>query len=532
LSRKSISLKLSILVFGFFLLANQTTANSLFDSKNSPNKLKKEAERALRKGHFNEAENWYRQLLAIDSQNQVAMLGLSFVLLKQRQLDKAFTQINETLKLNDRIARAYSIRGAALLGSGFLNRARDDFQTAIVLNEKEPLAISGLATIAMYENRLAESIRGFRRAVSLEPYEPDYYFSLTQATTRAKLYTEASHALAQFLDIAPNTDKERRDQMRAQVQLLRFLGKQLSVFESSGANNSAISFEIVNNRPILNVRINDSKAPLRFVLDTGSYMTVISDETARRLKIRPVAKGGRGRGIGGHFNIVYGFIHTLNIGEVRVEGLPVFIRPFYQDSDPVDGYLGTSAIANFLTTVDYQAKSLKLLRQDATVAVNSQINRIENGTTLRTTSNGLLSGEVKVEGFPEPLHFVIDTGATTSVLSEEFVSQSGLKALKSVELTNVLGAAGIEKNVSTLFIPSLNFGGFVQENVRALVLNLKPINETTGFQQVGIIGGNVLRNFRVTFDFQRTMVHLEPTTGLKSPVKQNQLFNISTATIF
>ncbi len=529
---KIVSSILPILLLSFSLLVGQATANPPFDSQISPDKFKKEAERALRKGDFGEAEKWYRNWLASDSQNKVALLGLSFVLLKQRQLDQAFDYVNEALKLDDSLARAYAIRGSALLGSGVINRARDDFRTALALNNVEPLAISGMAMIAMYENRLGESIKGFRRAISYEPREPDYYFYLTQAATRAKFYTEAAQALEHFLDVAPNTDKERREQMRAQVDLLRFLGKQLKVFESSGAINSAVAFDIVNNRPILTIRLNDSKEPLRFVLDTGSYMTVISDETARRLKIKAVAKGGRGRGIGGHFNIVYGFLRSMELGEARIEGLPVFIRPFFQDSNPVDGYLGTSAIADFLTTVDYDAKLMKLIRQDSRSEVDRQISAIESGTRLRTTSNGLLSGEVKVEGFKEPLHFVIDTGATTSVLSEEFVSQSTLKTLQSKEQTNVLGAAGVEENVSTLFIPSLDFGGFIQQNVRALVLNLKPINETTGFQQVGIIGGNVLKNFRITFDFQRTIVHLEPAKGAKNPLKQNQFFNISTATVY
>lgn len=521
-----------MLFLNLSLLAATIATVPTFASQISPGKLKKEAERAAQKGNFEEAEKWYREWLAVDLQNQTAILGLSFVLLKQRKLDQSFNYVNEALTLNPKLARAYSIRGSAMLGSGFISRARDDFQTALLLNNKEARAVSGLAMIAMYENRLAESIKAFRRAVALEPREPDYYFYLTQAATRAKFYSEAAEALEHFLDVAPNTDKDRRDQMRAQVDLLRFLGKQINVFESSGAINTAITFDIENNRPILTVRVNDSKEPLRFVLDTGSYMTVISDETAKRLKIKAIAKGGRGRGIGGHFNIVYGFLHSMDIGEVKVEGLPVFIRPFFQDDNPVDGYLGTSAIADFLTTVDYNAKRLKLTRQDSSVEVNKQISSIETGTRLRTTSNGLLSGEVKVEGFNEPLHFVIDTGATTSVLSEDFVSQNGLKELKSKEQTNVLGAAGVEENVSTLFIPRLDFGGFIQENVRAVVLNLNPINETSGFQQVGIIGGNVLKNFRVTFDFQRTIVHLEPATGVNNPLKQNQFFNISAATIF
>ncbi len=39
---------------------------------------------------------------------------------------------------------------------------------------------------------------------------------------------------------------------------------------------------------------------------------------------------------------------------------------------------------------------------------------------------------------------------------------------------------------------------------------MEAINETAGFEQTGIIGGNILRNFRVTFDFDRAVVRLEP----------------------
>ena len=42
------------------------------------------------------------------------------------------------------------------------------------------------------------------------------------------------------------------------------------------------------------------------------------------------------------------------------------------------------------------------------------------------------------------------------------------------------------------------------------MLDLEPINETAGFQQSGILGGNFLRHFRVIFDFQRAIVRFEP----------------------
>ena len=39
---------------------------------------------------------------------------------------------------------------------------------------------------------------------------------------------------------------------------------------------------------------------------------------------------------------------------------------------------------------------------------------------------------------------------------------------------------------------------------------MEPINETAGFEQTGIVGGNFLRHYRVTFDFPRAVVRLEP----------------------
>ena len=51
------------------------------------------------------------------------------------------------------------------------------------------------------------------------------------------------------------------------------------------------------------------KSRCGFLLDTGSGMSVISDEAARRVGVRAVARVGAARGIGGNgrFDIVTGF---------------------------------------------------------------------------------------------------------------------------------------------------------------------------------------------------------------------------------
>ncbi len=74
----------------------------------------------------------------------------------------------------------------------------------------------------------------------------------------------------------------------------------------------------------------------------------------------------------------------------------------------------------------------------------------------------------------------------------------------------VYGAAGITENVKTLVLPRVMLGTLFQEKINAAVLDLDPVNETAGFRQSGILGANFLKHFRVTFDFQRGVLMLEP----------------------
>src|SRR5213078_2011913 len=195
-------------------------------------------------------------------------------------------------------------------------------------NENEASAIAGLAMVDFYENRLSSCVIGLRRASSLDPDEPDYVFDLGQAAARSQRYKEAADAYERFLFIAPRTDIDRRARIRGLIDFLRYLGQQSSLYDLAGADRTVVEFENRDNRPIIKVRINGSKDYLRFVRDSGSGMSVLSEETARKLGIRPVARGGLARAVGGggRFEIVYGYLNSIDIGEVRVTNVPVYIR--------------------------------------------------------------------------------------------------------------------------------------------------------------------------------------------------------------
>ena len=486
------------------------TAAVMADSKG-----RQRADKALRDGDYEGAEKMYRALLEKDAHDHPARLGLSQSLLKLRRLRDAYDHAARVILAEPLSARAHALLGAAVLASGDFRNSVEEFRTALSLQENEAIAVAGLAMVDFYENRLDASIRGLRRAVALDSREPDYLFNLGQATARNEQYKEAADSYERFLVIAPKTDEDRRARIRGLIDFLRYLGKQSSLYDVRGESRTELSFEGVESRPILKVRVNGGKEYLRFVLDTGSGMSVISDVTAKKLGLRPVARGGMARAVGGggKFEIVYGFISSLDVGEVRVENVPVYIRHFFDDKVPVDGYLGLSVISRFVASVDYGENSFKLSRdgggqksKDDATALSGEALEIP----VRTTSSGFLSGEVQVEGVQQPLNFIIDTGASITVVSERLVEQEDLATYVEPTRMRVFGAAGVAEDVKRVMLPRISIGSFVREQVSAAVLDMEPLNETTGFTQSGILGGNFLKHFRVSFDFQRGVLRLEP----------------------
>jgi tetratricopeptide (TPR) repeat protein len=489
-------------------------------------KTRSRAQRALRSGDFERAEELYRELLAKNDLDIDARLGLSQALLKQRRLQDSFDHAARVLAVEPLSARAHALLGSAILAAGDFRLSVEEFRTALSLKEDEALAIAGLAMVDYYENRTARCVAGLRRAAFIDPNEPDYVFNLGQAAARLERYKEAADAYERFLVIAPRTDADRRARIRGLIDFLRYLGQQGSLHSLSGPDRTVLQFEARDNRPIINLRINGSKEYLRFVLDTGSGVSVISDETARKLGVKAVAQGGLARAVGGggRFEIVYGYLNTIEMGEVRVSNVPVYIRHFFDEYNPVDGYLGIAVLSRLLITVDYGTRSMTITRQRA---AESEVGTVTSGQgkpvkgeallsrpaidiPVRTTSSGFLSGEVYIEGIAKPFNFIIDTGATISVISEKAAAREEVQRFLKPSRMRVFGAAGIAEDVKTALLPKVMIGTYGLEKIEAAVLDLEPVNETAGFQQSGILGGNFLRHFRVVFDFQKGIVRLQP----------------------
>ncbi|MBV8859614.1 MAG: aspartyl protease family protein [Acidobacteria bacterium] len=479
----------------------------------SDEKARARAERATREGEYETAEKIYRELVAKDPKDSAARLGLSRALLKQRKNLEAYDHAARVVAREPESARAHALLGAALLGSGDFRLSVEEFRTALSFKDDEAIAIAGLAMVDFYENRIPQSLSGLRRAAFIDPNEPDYIFNLGQVAARNERYKEAADAYETFLRIAPKTDADRRARIRGLIDFLRYLGQQGNLLAVGGPNSVTVPFELVNSRPVINVRVNGSQKTLRFVVDTGAGMCVISDVAADRLGLKAVARGGMARAVGGEgrFEIVYGFLQTLHVGEAKVERVPVYIRRFYNEQEPVDGYIGLSVLGKYLTTVDYGGRQMSLLREDeARRATASPAPPKSFEVPIRTTSSGFWSGEVSFEGLEKPVNFIIDTGASISVVSKALAARAGFERYAQAGYIKVYGAAGLADNIQTILLPHFALGSYTWQNIYAAVLDMDALNETAGFEQTGIVGGNLLRRYRVTFDFTRGVVRFVP----------------------
>jgi len=481
---------------------------TLADSSRSKERLNK-GEQALRDGDLQTAEEIFRTLVAEDERNISPRLGLTSALIKQKRWSEAFEQASIVLKQKKSSAEAHAFLGNISLNLGDFRNAIAHYRTSLQI-EENGLAIGGLATIDLYENRLSDSIRGFQRAIQLERNEPDFYFHLAQVAAKLERYGESAEAYSKYLTVIPANDVNRRTRIEGLISFLHYLKGQKKLYRAEGAPSTEVPLDVTGNLPTFNVRLNDSNETFRFVLDTGSGMTVISDQVAARLKIKVAAHGGRANAVGGQFEIVYGLLSSIDIGDLKIANVPVYIRPFPERADKIDGYIGLPAIARFITTLDYVGKRFGLARlgrpnEDLEESQNSEFQ-----IPIRSTSGGFLSGEATIGNMEVPLSFIIDTGSSVSVLSKDLESFEQVRMFKNGIMLRVVGAAGIEEHVTTRVLPLLSLGSCGRQNVLAAVLDLDPVSESAGFRQTGIIGGNFLSQFRVVFDLSRSIVRLIP----------------------
>jgi predicted aspartyl protease len=120
----------------------------------------------------------------------------------------------------------------------------------------------------------------------------------------------------------------------------------------------------------------------------------------------------------------------------------------------------------------------------------------------------------------KPQNFLIDTGASRSIISSDCALSTGISAAAGA--FNVNAGAG-NAQIASATVRQFKFGDVIMEQLPVFVSNA--IGTTVTENADGIIGANILRRFQVTFDYMLKQMTLRapnkplPAKGIAVPTK-------------
>jgi predicted aspartyl protease len=114
-----------------------------------------------------------------------------------------------------------------------------------------------------------------------------------------------------------------------------------------------------------------------------------------------------------------------------------------------------------------------------------------------------------------PFDFILDTGASTSLLSLELAERLGVKTVGSKEGH---GAAG-KISVALAQVSSLTAGDKILKNADVGVVDLAQISKAIDTKIDGILGYNFLKSLRVTIDYRSCEVRLEDPKSVEDSAR-------------
>ena len=274
-----------------------------------------------------------------------------------------------------------------------------------------------------------------------------------------------------------------------------------------------IPFELNGHVIFLPVSVNGS--PGSFVLDTGAQGSSLNTRMARELRL-PLGRGGTAHGAGGNVASHRLTAVTLGIGEARLEKLDLSameLAPLENNTGrPIDGILGSDLFRRYVVEIDYETKRISLYEpsgfepegrgQSLPLRFEDQHPYVRAAVTL--PGRAILDGE-----------FVLDLGSNLAlILLPSFIEEKKLRDSLPPTIETFGRGVGGEVGLPIGRASRLQIAGHAFDRP----VTAFPRSGTFGRSgKAGNIGSAVLRRFRLTFDYPRKRLFLEPNGRFGDP---------------
>jgi len=262
------------------------------------------------------------------------------------------------------------------------------------------------------------------------------------------------------------------------------------------------------------VTVNGS-APQWFILDSGcAGGSVIAKECADRLGLPRGDEAKHHLGAGAGVNVGVSSTPDVTLGvagdTLGAPRLRVFtlahVAPY--EGRRVDGLLGDDFLSRHAVEIDYAHRGLRLLEPDRYTPDPRAV------VVPITFDNGLAvaSGAITTpDGTTLDCRLVIDTGVrTTVILFHPFVVARRLLESQPTVLTGTIGGGAGGETVGDIGrLAKLRIGGLSFDRPTA-IFSRDTVGVFASEDLDGIVGGELLRRSKVTFDYPHQRLVLEP----------------------
>jgi len=270
-------------------------------------------------------------------------------------------------------------------------------------------------------------------------------------------------------------------------------------------NAVTLPFEFVSGRILVSARVNDAQ-PAVLMLDTGYSINMLSSELAGLLELKRTGHitivGVAGEERADQFEGVTFDLSGATYRPRRVAALPASYQRHWRKRD---GVLGAGFFKRFVVEIDPRERKISLREPDTFhYSGNGDVIpfKIRQSTPIVDAAI-LLPDQAPVAG-----RFEIDTGCDGGLcIGSDFVNAHHL--VESSGRTEESGRSGLGGDAKTRIgrVPKFRLGDQVVEKPLAnFFLEGSPVDAGLA----GHIGMQVLRRFKVIFDYSRERMILEP----------------------
>jgi len=264
------------------------------------------------------------------------------------------------------------------------------------------------------------------------------------------------------------------------------------------------------------VPVRANRKVMRFLLDTGVTQSVLDTAAAKYLDVAVSAGSTNVSSLVGNVKARTATVAEMEVGGLGIRDVSVHVFDLNRPraladtrNKPVDGLLGADLLGRLRAIVDYRNQAL-FMREDSAAADAATLHAfLENHryeyVDLKVWRSGHLELPVRVNG--EALSFVLDTGASRSVLDAGVVARLSLPATET--RTRAYGIDVDEAKMQIARLESLEVGPIALGLRSLFSIDLNPRANADRPTIHGLIGGDVLTLFSGIIDCRSRRLYLK-----------------------